>query len=274
MDMLHSSFSRRDFELAHCPSCHYSFVVDPRTDFGALYDEQYYRGNGADPEVDYEREMCDPRTVRAYEWRAVLKIVQHLRGPLHGVRWLDFGCGLGGLVRYGREHDIEIYGFDEGYAAERMRQEGISALSPRELDDAAGSFDVITAIEVVEHLIEPVSSLRQIAACLRSGGLLFLTTGNAQPFRGRLTKWAYVHPDVHVGFFEPRTLEIAFRSAGLEPSYAGFVPGYTDLIRYKVLKQFGFKRRHVTERAVPWSIAARLVDRRFRVSAHPVGWKR
>jgi SAM-dependent methyltransferase len=273
-DSMWSSFSERDFEFAHCPSCHYSFVVKPRTDFDALYNPEYYAGRGADTNVDYEREMRDASTVRAYEWRAILEVVRHLRGSLAGLRWLDYGCGLGGLVRYGRERGVDIYGFDEGYAADRMRQEGIPALSLKELDASEGSFDVVTAIEVVEHLIDPVPSLRKIAASLRSGGLFFLTTGNAEPFRGRLTKWAYVHPEVHVGYFEPRTLETAFRHAGLEPSYPGFVPGYTDLIRYKVLKQLGFKRRHAAERVVPWPIAARVVDRRFRVSAHPVGWKR
>lgn len=271
---MHSSFSNRDFELAHCPSCHYSFIVDPRTDFDALYDAEYYSCRGAEPTCDYEREMRDPRTVRAHEWRAILEIVRHLRGPLAGLRWLDYGSGLGGLVRYGRERGVDIYGFDEGYAAERMRHEEIPALDAQELDTSEGSFDVITAIEVLEHLSDPVSTLRRIASLLRTGGVFFLTTGNAQPFRGRFTRWRYVLPDVHVGYFEPSSLELAFRKAGLEPSYPGFVPGYTDLIRYKVVKQLGFKRRHAAERFVPWPIASRMVDRRFRVSALPVGWKR
>jgi SAM-dependent methyltransferase len=271
---VHSSFSNRSFDLAHCSTCRYSFIVDPRTDYEALYDEEYYRGNGADPNIDYDTELDDPRTLRVYEWRAILEIIGHLRGGTAGVRWLDFGCGLGGLVRYGRSRGIEIYGFDDGYAAERMNQEGIPALTPADLDTAAGSFDVITAVEVVEHLVDPMPTLRQIATLLRPGGLFFLTTGNAAPFRGRFEKWTYVHPEVHVGYFEPTTLEVAFRSVGLEPAFPGFVPGFADLIRYKVLKSLGFKRQHLIERVIPWSVAARVVDRRYGVSALPVGWRR
>ena len=74
---------------------------------------------------------------------------------------------------------------------------------------------MVTAIEVMEHVIEPMVTLPRIAALLRSGGLLFLTTGNAEPFRGRLAKWSYVKPDIHVGFFEPGTLATALRGAGL-----------------------------------------------------------
>jgi SAM-dependent methyltransferase len=269
-----SSFSGRAFELASCSTCHYSFVVDPRTDFSALYDEQYYRGQGADHTVDYERELADARTVRVYEWRAMLKIVEHLRGPLFGVRWLDYGCGLGGFVRYARNLGVETYGFDEGYAADRMRKADIPAIEVSDLDSASGSFDVVTAIEVVEHLPQPIPMLERIAGLLRPGGLIFLTTGNAEPFRGRLESWSYVKPDIHVGYFEPPTVEVAFRRVGLEPSFPGFVPGFTDLIHYKVLKNFGVKRRHWAERCVPWPLVARAVDRRYRVSAHPVGWRR
>ncbi len=273
-DSVHSSFSGRDFELAHCTSCHYSFVVDPRTDFDTLYDGAYYRGGGADSMVDYERELRDPRTVRRYEWQAIVEIVRHLRGPLDGLRWLDYGCGLGGLVRYGRDRGVDISGFDEGYAAERMRHDCMPALSPAELDTAAESFDVVTAIEVLEHLIDPMVTLRRLAALLRPGGLLFLTTGNAEPFRGRLAKWSYVQPDVHVGFFEPGTLTTALRNVGLQPAFPGYVPGFDDLLRYKILKNLRQKRRHALERIVPWPIVARTANRRYRVSAQPVAWKR
>jgi hypothetical protein len=78
-------------------------------------------------------------------------------------------------------------------------------------------------------------------------------------------------PDVHVSFFEPDTLARAMRQAGFAPSYPGYSTGWGDVIRYKVLKTLKIRRRNVLEGVVPWALVARAVDRRFGVTAQPVG---
>ena len=63
---------------------------------------------------------------------------------------------------------------------------------------------MVTAIEVLEHLTDPMPVLHTIATVLRPGGILFVTTGNAAPHRAHLDRWSYVVPDVHVSFYERR----------------------------------------------------------------------
>lgn len=268
-----SDFSCLVFELASCPACHFSFVVSPRTDYAQLYDEAYYRGNGADPLVDYEREITDPRGLRLYEWRGLVEIVGNLTRLDERTRWLDFGCGLGGLVRYARRLGYDVVGHDEGYSAERLRSDRIPFIERGDFERLSCGFDVVTAIEVIEHLTDPVAMLRDIAGLLKPGGVLFVTTGNAAPFRQRLSSWQYVKPDVHIGFFEPETLARAYRAAGLEPEFPGYVPGFADVIRFKVLKTAGVKRQGVLESLVPWSVASHIVDRRYSVTAQPIARK-
>jgi 2-polyprenyl-3-methyl-5-hydroxy-6-metoxy-1,4-benzoquinol methylase len=266
---IRSDFSDIEFAFRRCEDCGLSFVANPRVDFAELYDSEYYAGRGADSFVDYVNEMENSRTVREYEWRGISRAVEDLTGR-RDVTWLDYGCGLGGLVRYARRHGFDhVFGFDEGFSASWMAQHGIPVLSADELATREGQFDIVTAIEVVEHVTDPVAVMSHITSLLKPGGLFLLTTGNAEPHRGDLTTWSYVHPDIHIAYYEPRTLEALYRRCGLEPYPAGFVTGLDDIIRYKVLKTVGLRSRNVVERIVPWSIASRIVDRRHKVSAQP-----
>ena len=267
---IRSEFSNTDFDFRRCESCGLTFVANPNTDFANLYNAEYYAGRGADSFVDYIGEMKNPNTVREYEWRGIVRAVTTLAGR-HDVKWLDYGCGLGGLVRYARAHGVvDVYGYDDGFSAQWMRDHGIPSLTAEQLNAHPGRFDVVTAIEVMEHLTDPVGAMEHIASLLNPGGHFFLTTGNAEPHRARIERWSYVHPDVHVTYFEPRTLVEVYGRAGLEPVAAGFLPGYADIIRYKVLKTMRVRNRNVLERMVPWRLVSRAVDRRHKVSAQPL----
>jgi SAM-dependent methyltransferase len=267
------SFSGRSFRLRRCDACGFAFVADPWTDYDRIYSDAYYAGEGADPLVDYVYEMAHhERTIRRYEWRGILRRVRSLTPVGSGTRWLDYGCGTGGLVTYLRAGGCDAVGFEQGWSVPRLLERGVPVLTPEALEAQAGSFDVVTAIEVIEHVPDPVAELRRMAAALRPGGLLFLTTGNAAPYRERLAEWRYVTPEIHVSFFEPRTLRTALERAGLAAQDAGFGPGWSDIIRFKVLKNV--RRRSVSplDRLVPWPLVARALDSRLQLTAHPVGW--
>jgi SAM-dependent methyltransferase len=270
---IRSDFSHVEFSFQRCGTCGLVFVANPRDDFASLYDAAYYRGDGADSFVNYTEEMDNADTIRTYEWRGITRAV-HTLCHSQTVRWLDFGCGLGGLVRYARAHGFpNVYGYDQGWGADWAREHGIELLDEEQLHEHAGSFDVVTAIEVVEHIPGPLGTMGQIASLLRPGGVFFLTTGNAAPHRNSFTSWKYVHPDLHVAYFEPRTLEEAYRRVGLEPVAAGFLPGHEDIIRYKVLRTLGGSSRNFLERLVPWPIASRVIDRRYKLSEQPLARK-
>jgi SAM-dependent methyltransferase len=260
----------RGFALRRCDACGFAYVRDPLAEVSGVYSRAYYEGRGADPLVDYLFELEHPeRTVRRLEWSGLFRMVEALAGPMAGRRWLDFGCGNGGLVRVARTRGIDAVGFEEGWIAGRARAAGIPILRRDELD---GPFDVVTAVEVLEHVLDPVAELRLVRSLLRAGGLFLLTTGNAAPYRDGLDRWRYVVPEIHISFFEPRTLEVALRAAGLRPQRAGRVAGFDAVMTYKVLKNLRVRRWAPWMRALPKPAIARAADRMTRLSDQPVGW--
>jgi SAM-dependent methyltransferase len=268
-------FFPRAFELRRCARCHFAFIANPWTDFAKIYDEDYYRGKGADPLIDYLFELDHPQeTNRRDEWKGIVEVIRGLTPISAATRWLDFGCGNGGLVRFCRQEvGCEACGFEEGWIAERARAQQIPILSEADLRSLENSFDVVTAIEVLEHTFEPLEVLRTIQRLLKPGGLFFFTTGNAEPFARDLLQWRYIIPEIHVSFFEPATLALALERAGFRVTYPGFRPGHESIIRFKVLKNLGLRRTTAWHRVLPWKLLARACNSTLRLTAHPVGWK-
>lgn len=271
---VYGRYSKRDYNLARCSNCGYAFVTDPCQDLAGLYDDDYYDGRGADPLVDYGFELDHPeKTVRCYEWRGIARVVKELMDGISGLRWLDYGCGNGGLVRYLRDHHaVEASGLEEGSIARRAQEAEIPVLAKSDVEAEGSSFDVISAIEVLEHIPDPVGELRAMRRLLRPGGLLFLTTGNVRPHAAHLRKWSYVIPEIHISFFEPRTIDRALQAAGFYPEHRGLGRGFDEILTFKVLKNMRIKRRSALTDVLPRRVIGGMADRLGRLSEHPVGW--
>jgi 2-polyprenyl-3-methyl-5-hydroxy-6-metoxy-1,4-benzoquinol methylase len=105
-----------------------------------------------------------------------LKIAQ-----AHGVqRCLDFGSGVGSgailFTRAGIAMSLaDISGTLLNFSRWRSMQRGLSAefFDLRHTTLPTGSFDMILAMDVFEHLTDPVMTVEQIWRALRPGGLLF-----------------------------------------------------------------------------------------------------
>ena len=130
----------------------------------------------------------------------------------------------------------------------RAREASIPILN--EADLKRSSFDFVTMIEVLEHVYDPVSVMRHVSSLLKPGGVLFLTTGVAPWDDDKLLNWRYVLPEIHISFFTPKSMQLAMEASGLLPEQ-GSRCGWTNIIRFKVLKNLGFKKRGLLEKILP-----------------------
>ena len=270
---IYGKWSRKYFTLLRCKVCFYAYLADPLICYNQIYNEDYYSGFGADPLVNYLHELENPRdSVRRFEWDGIIKILLDLVGSENSKRWLDYGCGNGCLVREGISRGWNTIGYDEGWITNMAQSRGIPILNKNELDNLENQFDIITAIEVFEHLVDPVSELKKIRKLIKKGGVLFFTTGNARPYHNNLLNWSYASiPEVHVGFFEPKTIATALEKAGFKPYWPGYLPGYSNIIKFKILKVMRYKHEPLWAKIMPWHVLSRLVDAYYGVTRHPVG---
>jgi cyclopropane fatty-acyl-phospholipid synthase-like methyltransferase len=226
--------------------------------------------------VDYHFELAEPtRAVRRYEWSGIVEVVGRLTRLTAETRWLDFGCGNGGLVRRAREVvGCQAIGHEEGAIAADAKKAGIPIIDRADLEARKGTFDVVTAIEVLEHVVEPLEVLGKIRRLLSPGGVFFYTTGNALPHRDRLLAWSYFLPEIHISLYEPSSMQIALQRTGFEPRRMGYVPGWDQITAFKVLKNLGRRQARALDRAIPWQALTPILNRRYGMYDFPVGFAR
>ncbi len=110
---------------------------------------------------------------------------------LRGKQVIDIGCG-GGLVSEGMAVlGAEVSGIDLsekalGVARLHLHESGQSVnyrlISAEAMaEEAPGRFDVVTCLEMLEHVPDPASTLRACAKLVKPGGQVFLSTLNRNP---------------------------------------------------------------------------------------------
>jgi len=160
--------------------------------------------------------------------------IQRLAGPLSGRSAIDVGCGGGilaeAMARAGARVTgidladkalkvAELHGLESGVA---VRYEKIAAEAMAEREPQA--YDVVTCMEMLEHVPDPASTIAACARLARPGGWLFFSTLNRNPksFLFAIVGAEYVLKLLPRGthdygkFIRPSELIGAARHAGLE----------------------------------------------------------
>ena len=149
-----------------------------------------------------------------------------LRLPASGGRLLDVGCGNGEYLKRMKRRGWEVYGVDfDSTAVESAAKASIEVIQGA-LEDVTfpdGHFDAMTMSHLIEHLYDPVGTLRHARRLLKPGGLLWIATPNLDSWvHERFKKdWRGLEPPRHIVIFNRASLTLACRKAGLEIAQMG-----------------------------------------------------
>jgi SAM-dependent methyltransferase len=186
------------------------------------FDEEYFRTLYGDvpKQTRFDRARDD----------LVVKLVERYASPPRpGAALLDIGCGYGYLLSrfLGR---YRLVGIDLSTHAARRA----TARLPRTLVVAADvqrplpfdrPFDVVLAINVIEHLPDPRAGIERIRDALAPGGLcvVHLPTING-PVSRAIYRLAYAKDPTHIYRPSGHEVRAAFRAAGFETLEASYAP--------------------------------------------------
>lgn len=104
--------------------------------------------------------------------------------PLARMRALDVGCGAGLLAEPLARMGAAVTGVDAAaeniaVARDHAAGQGLSIdYHACEIGEISGAFDLVTAMEVIEHVTDPAAFIAALAARLAPGGLMILSTPN------------------------------------------------------------------------------------------------
>lgn len=132
-------------------------------------------------------------------------------------RLLDFGCGAGGFLNKARHLAALTNGVELEERIQEYWRGKINISSSIEM--VKGDYDLITAFHVVEHLSNPIDTLKALANKLSSGGRMVIEVPNSEDVLltlyesdafQRFTYWSQ-----HLFLFNPETLKRLLNKAGL-----------------------------------------------------------
>ncbi len=198
------AFRKNGKTFLKCPGCRLVRVrpLPSPDELREYYGHEYALPTGMGAALAAEEEMA---SVTARSRLAVVR--RHALGEL----WLDVGCGTGVFLSELRKAGLNGEGLDLSESAvQQARQRRLMAHSTTvESFVPASPIDVVTAFDVIEHVLDPVSFLENARRLVRAGGRLALTTPDTTSLicsiMGR--RWYFYIPEQHLFYFNRYNLQ-------------------------------------------------------------------
>lgn len=214
-----------EFRFVRCVACGV-VRLNPRPDvseLGRIYPADYYAYGLLSDGPDEDAGLGAKLKKWMYQ-RRLLALLNRLGRP-GNIRLLDVGCADGRLLDWYKASSVgsrlETHGIElNEAAATEARRRGHRIVTGRfeiDTDLEPGSFDLILAYHVIEHVDDPKAFVLRAAALLKPGGLLVLATPNvaSADSRGLREHWGGNHFPRHWTLYDADTLKSLAGSVGL-----------------------------------------------------------
>lgn len=213
---------KNSYTLYSCVSCGLVFV-NPLPDPTKVYGEDYFSGaTGGFGYVNYDADK-EPMVPVFNKYLDLFARYGKEKGSL-----FDVGAATGFFLKIAQNRGYKVSGVEMSTHATKKAQEAnldVSSGDMMALNLASESFDIITMLDVVEHMTEPFVELLEAKRLLKLKGLLVVNAPNGQSLLARVlkTKWHLVLPPEHLFYFSPKNLSEFLEKNGFRTEYSGSI---------------------------------------------------
>lgn len=174
---------------------------------------EYYRGL---EDADYEA----GRKERIYQSRRILNKIIKIIGKDHrGMKLLDIGAGSGILLEAASQHGFSAEGIEPSDWLRKVAESHGCKIKADVIPhpDVQGPYDIVTIIDVIEHVSTPYELIRDALGLLKPGGIIAVVTPDVNSLAARIMGWKWWHYRIaHVGYFTKANLQFVFDRLGIQ----------------------------------------------------------
>ncbi len=235
------------YPVRRCPECGLGSTGIDGLDVSRIYTQDYFQGARKDGYADY----LGSEAILRKEFQSAVGSLRR-SGRTSG-RLLEIGCAYGFFLAEASK-TFEVLGIEPCVeAANFCRSKGLEVTAgfvDAETVSSKDRFDVVVMLDVIEHLSDPLNTLRLMNHRLNPGGCVLVTTGDWDSILSRVMRsyWRLMTPPQHLFFFSKRTLAAVLERAGFRivqfARPAKLVP--VSLILFQLARIVGLKPRAVS----------------------------
>jgi 2-polyprenyl-3-methyl-5-hydroxy-6-metoxy-1,4-benzoquinol methylase len=217
-------YDKKKYDIVSCKSCKFKFLNPQPTpqELEVIY-AQYY---GESTVTSKTSQAADHLGFRKSVFLNLIKYLKPCK--VEGASLLDVGCGNGDFIYEARKSGWITKGIEISSTAVNF------AKTIRNLDVVKGSletlpfdsetFNVVTILDVLEHVPHPLTTLREINRVLKPGGLLVIRVPNTpfQLVKAKIQKWkrgqnfTTMAAPFHLNHFDESSLRDLVEHSGFE----------------------------------------------------------
>jgi SAM-dependent methyltransferase len=201
----HLGAKEPEIRLVRCASCHHRYA-DPIIDPSLI--ASYYSSD--DSELYRNTEPVSFQRTFQLVYQAYLRYIRRsIKDP--GVL-LDVGCGYGFFLKVMSDAGWKTYGIEPSPQAYRHARDILNLQVTRNLlspETYPGiDFNVISLIDVIEHLSDPNAMVRVVRSRLAPHGHICIATGDIESMNARIARdaWGYFGSYEHISFYSRRSI--------------------------------------------------------------------